>query len=163
MREGGFEALYSVAADRELWAQHPVNDRWQESVFRTFFEDALKAGGALILEDRESGAIMGSTQIRAHSLDPAEMEIGWTFVSRNRWGTGANAEMKKLLVAHVLKHRSQVLFRVGEHNFRSRAAMEKIGARLTDAVERTEFRGQEVVHVVYTITRDNFASGPLPS
>ena len=163
MQESDFDRLFAVAQDRELWAQHPVNDRWEEPVFRSFFEDAMRSGGALVLEDRETGDIIGSTQLRPHSLDLAEMEIGWTFVARSRWGSGSNREMKKLLVGYALEEMPRVLFRVGEHNLRSRAAMEKIGARLLDVVERTEFRGSEVVHVVYEITRDDFASGPLSS
>ena len=50
--EADWDALYAVAADRELWARHPSHDRWQEPVFRAFFDDALAKGGALAIVNR---------------------------------------------------------------------------------------------------------------
>ena len=50
-----FEALFRVASDPLIWAQHPDGDRWQETVFRAFFADALASGGALVAVERSSG------------------------------------------------------------------------------------------------------------
>ena len=161
LRAADWPALFAVASDPEIWAQHPMHDRWQEPVFRAFFDDALQAGGALAIVERESGRIVGSSQIRPHPLDETQTEIGWTFIARDRWGTGLNAQVKALVVAHVLAARHRVVFRVGETNARSRRAMEKIGGRLTDAVQEGTAHGRPVRHVVYEITRDDFAAGPL--
>ena len=54
-----------------------------------------------------------------------------------------------------------MVFRVGATNGRSRAAMEKIGGRLTDQHEVTRLGEREIVHVIYEITRESFAAGPL--
>ena len=39
-----FEELYAVASDPDIWAQHPVSDRYKEEVFRGFFREALESG-----------------------------------------------------------------------------------------------------------------------
>ena len=36
-----WDALFAVASDPLIWEQHPAHDRWQEPVFRAFFDDAL--------------------------------------------------------------------------------------------------------------------------
>ena len=46
-----WDALFAVAADPLIWALHPAHDRWQEAVFRGFFNDALASGGALVAVD----------------------------------------------------------------------------------------------------------------
>ena len=45
LRRDDWDALFAVAADPLIWEQHPEADRYQEGVFRQFFEDALSSGG----------------------------------------------------------------------------------------------------------------------
>ena len=47
-----WDALFAVASDPLIWEQHPAHDRWQEPVFRAFFDDALANAGALIAMER---------------------------------------------------------------------------------------------------------------
>ena len=155
-------ALYGVASDPLIWAIHPAHDRWQEAVFRAFFDDALAQGGALAVIDKADGSLIGSSRFQNH--DPAEggrVEIGWTFLARSHWGGGFNAEMKRLMLGHALQAVERVRFVVGAGNLRSRRAMEKIGGRLTGVVEERVMAGQVVPHVWYEVTRESFASGPL--
>ena len=155
-------AVYAVASDPELWAQHPANDRWQESVFRAFFDAGLASGGMLVAEDRATGAVIGSS--RYDAFDPAEggsVEIGWTFLSRGHWGGGWNGEMKRLMLAHAFRYVVRVDFRIGEGNRRSRIACERIGGVLTDRFEVSQLAGGPVKHVIYAISREAFAAGPL--
>ena len=96
-------ALFAVASDPEIWAIHPAHDRWQEPVFRAFFDEALENGGALAVIDRASGAIVGPSRWQGH--DPADggsVEIGWTFLARSHWGGAFNPELKRLMLAHRL-------------------------------------------------------------
>lgn len=155
-------SLYAVASDRELWAQHPMHDRWQEDVFRTFFDDALAKGGALAIVERGSGAVIGSSRYQAYdATDGGVVEIGWTLIARDCWGSGMNAEIKRLMLTHAFRFVDRVVFRVGETNHRSRKALEKIGARLTDRIEIAVQQGRQIPHVVYEITAQEFAIGPL--
>ena len=162
LRPDDWDALFAVAADPLIWEQHPYSTRWQKPVFRAFFDDALAQGGALAVIETASGRIIGSSRFQAY--DPADggsVEIGWTFLSRDCWGGGFNAEMKRLMLAHALNNVARVDFRVGEDNWRSRKAMEKIGGRLSDRSEVIELEGRRIVHVVYEVTPDCFAEGLL--
>jgi RimJ/RimL family protein N-acetyltransferase len=162
LRDDDWDALYAVASDPQLWALHPMHDRWQQPVFRAFFVDALEQGGALAIIEQATGGVIGSSRFQGH--DPAgagSVEIGWTFLARQHWGSGYNAEMKRLMLGHALQFVERVLFRVGEDNVISRRAMEKIGGRLMDEVERIATDRGDIVHEVYQIDRTGFAAGPL--
>lgn len=126
-----FDALYAVAADPLVWAQHPEPLRYQRDVFaRNFFAGALASGSALVVIDTASGAVIGSS--RYYDLDPArrEVAIGYTFLARSHWGGASNREMKRLMLDHAFRWAEVVWFHVGSNNLRSRKAVEKIGARL---------------------------------
>jgi RimJ/RimL family protein N-acetyltransferase len=162
LEPGDWDALYAVASDPLIWEVHPAGNRWQEDVFRAYFADALDKRGALVVIDKQTGAIVGSSRMQGH--DPAaggSVEIGWTFLARSHWGGEINREMKRLMLSHALHYVERVLFRVGEANGRSRRAMEKIGGQLSEAREHVPMDGRDVVHVIYEIDRESFASGPL--
>ena len=162
LRPDDWDALYAVASDPLIWEVHPSHDRWQEQKFRPFFDDALAKGGALVVIDRASGAMIGSSRFQA--FDPADgssVEIGWTFLARSHWGGAYNAELKRLMLSHALRQVARVDFRIGEANWRSRKAMEKIGGHLSDRTELAETTRGLVRHVIYEITRESFAQGPL--
>lgn len=162
LRPDDWEALYAVASDPLIWEVHPSRDRWQEPPFRAFFEDALAKGGALVAIDKSSGAMVGSSRFQAYdAADGGSIEIGWTFLARSHWGGGFNAEMKRLMLAHALQFVERVDFRIGEDNWRSRKAMERIGGKFSDRTEMAETTAGLVRHVIYEVTRDAFAVGPL--
>ena len=133
---GDWDALYAVASDPLIWEQHPVSDRWREPVFRAFFDEALASGGALVARDRTDGAVIGSS--RFHGWDPerSEVEIGWTFLARDRWGGAWNGEMKRLMLDHAFRFADSVLFLIGPENRRSQRAVGKLGASLEGRTER---------------------------
>ena len=162
LTEADWLALWAVASDRELWANHPSHDRWQEPVFRAFFDDAMAQGGALAIVDKASGAVIGSSRFQDFERGGGgEVEIGWSFLARPYWGLGYNAEFKKLMLAHAFAAVDRVLFRVGADNVISRKAMANIGGRLTGETFVVERAGRPVDHVIFEITRASFAKGPL--
>ena len=65
------------------------------------------------------------------------------------------------MLEHAFRFVDRVLFRVGADNLISRGAMKNIGGRLTGETFVEERVGQPVEHVIYEITRESFASGPL--
>lgn len=158
-----WDALFAVASDPLIWAQHPAHDRWQEPVFRAFFADALANKGALVAIDRATGAVIGSS--RFEGLEEAgggSVEIGWTFLARSHWGGTFNHAMKRLMLAHALASVAECRFLVGETNLRSRRALERIGAVLTGRTEeRVMADGTVIPHLTYVVTREGFATGPL--
>ena len=162
LTEADWDALYAVASDRELWAVHPSHNRWQEPVFREFFDDALAKGGALAIVDRASGEVIGSSRFQyCDRYEDDVLEIGWSFLARHYWGKGYNAEFKRLMLEHAFRQVDRVVFRVGAGNAISRKAMANIGGRLTGESYFEERVGEKVEHVVFEITRERFASGPL--
>lgn len=162
MREEDYGALYAIASDPAVWEQHPIHDRWREEVFRAFFEDGLANGGALVVIDREKDAMIGSSQFRDYQDEEGEFaEIGWTFLAPRCWGKGFNAEMKRLMLAHAFASYPRVHFKVGETNYRSRIALEKIGAVRTRETHLDRYQGRRVLHLIYAITAEDFAKGPL--
>ena len=156
-------ALYGVASDKLLWEKHPSHDRWQEPVFRAFFDDALEKGGGLAIVDKASGAVIGSSRFQFcdRKEEDGALEIGWSFLARPYWGLGYNAEFKRLMLEHAFRTVDRVVFRVGADNVISRKAMANIGGRLTDKTWIEERVGRPVEHVQFEITRASFAEGPL--
>ena len=138
-----------------------ASDRYKADVFRKFFDDALACGGAFAAVDRQTGKIIGSSRFDYFDEQNDEIEIGWTFLARAYWGGVYNGEMKRLMLDHAFRYVDRVTFRVGQDNVISRGAMENIGGRLTDRIDMTEGPNGPVPHVVYEITRNDFASGPL--
>ncbi len=161
MVETDRDDLFQAASDPLIWAVHPAHDRWKLEVFRDYFDGGLASGGALVVIDRESGAIIGSS--RYFDDDPSDdrLEIGWTFLSRSHWGGSYNRELKRLMLRHIFHYFQVVVFEVGESNWRSRRAMEKIGGLLSDRVDRRMMAGVEIVHVIYTIEKEAFFQSTL--
>jgi len=155
-------ALFAVASDKEIGAIHPAHDRWQETVFARFFDEGLASNGALTAIDRATGAVIGSSRYDIRVCEAGEVEIGWTYLARDYWGGAWNRSMKRLMLAEAFRAGFHtVIFLVGETNLRSRRAMEKIGGRLTDRRQRWEMAGTQIDHLIYAISSDDFASGPL--
>ena len=154
-----FPVLYAVASDPLIWEQHPARDRYRKEVFQEFFREALESGGAFAVLDAKNGEMIGSTRFYGYDPGKSEIEIGWTFLARSRWGGADNREMKRLLLRHAFQFVERVVFLVGPDNRRSRRAVEKIGGVL--AGTRTDKSGR--VSVVYEITREAYVCGPLES
>lgn len=153
LQEDDWDALFTVASDPLIWELHPANDRWQEPLFRKFFDDALACGGGLAILDKATGAIIGSSRYDCWVPEEDEIEIGWTFIARSHWGGTYNREIKRLMLDHIHRFVNRVVFIVGQDNLRSRGAMEKIGGRLIPG--RTHRGGGQSFpdHVVYEICR----------
>src|SRR5271165_2720361 len=86
LRLEDFHDLYAVASDPLIWEQHPIRDRYKEEVFQRFFREALESGGALIAIDSKDGQVIGSSRFQGYNKEKSEIEIGWTFLARSRWG-----------------------------------------------------------------------------
>ncbi len=144
------EPLYAVASDPAIWAMHPESTRWQRAVFQRFADGALASGGGLVVERRDSGALIGAS--RYYEWAPAERSIavGFTFLACAHWGDGTNDELKLLMLDHAFTFADVIWFHVGEQNLRSRRAVEKLGAR----VARTVGCDHGAVTVHYELLRE---------
>jgi RimJ/RimL family protein N-acetyltransferase len=140
----------AASGPRETYALTGVPNG--EAATREYVEAALALaarGEVLPFATRslESGRLVGSTRFgnierwrwsspfrekdRPPSL-PDAVEIGWTWLAADAQRTGINTEAKVLMLTHAFEtwrvHR--VALRTDERNARSRAAIERIGAKL---------------------------------
>ena len=149
-----WSGLFAAASDPKVWEQHPSSDRYQESVFRTFFDAAIGTQSAFVFVDNKTEKIVGSSRYHGLGTQPSgretEIEIGWTFIARSHWGGAANLEVKTLMLDHAFGFVDTVVFWVGETNLRSRGAMEKIGGKLRDGTHYRELGGDSP-HVIFEI------------
>lgn len=150
-----FDELFAVASDPLIWEQHPESTRWQEPVFRRFFDGAIASGGGLVAIDRATGHMIGSSRYTGYDAARSEIEIGWTFLARSHWGGRYNGEMKRLMLAHAFGFVEHVLFLIGSTNHRSRRAIENVGSVLVGPAP--EGRGN--ASVMYRISRGAWAAG----
>lgn len=155
MKAEDFAALFQVASDPLIWEQHPSWDRYQQPVFRAFFDQGLASGGAFIVESAQDGSVIGSTRFAGWDLGRSEVEIGWTFLARSCWGGRHNAEMKALMLEHAFAFVDSVIFDVGTGNIRSQKAVLKLGA-----AEVARFFNEGGRHTVrFRLTRAAYQKG----
>ena len=156
-----FDALFRAASDPLIWEQHPESDRYTPEVFQTYFDGALQSGGAFAIVERKTGRIIGSSRYWNFDPEQSEIEIGWTFLERKFWGGDYNRELKRLMLEHALRFVDRVLFVVGENNFRSQKALEKIGATLLRRIEKQDRHRVPQTNFVFKIDRPSFAKMPV--
>ncbi|NVZ69245.1 GNAT family N-acetyltransferase [Pseudomonas costantinii] len=151
-----FKPLYGVASDPLIWAQHPSPTRYQEPVFREWFDAAL-VSNALVVIDRGSQQIVGSSRYYEFSEEKREVAIGYTFLSRDKWGGSANGELKRLMLTHAFQWVDTVWFHVAGQNIRSQRAMEKIGGQFSHtSIKQLAVGSQE--NFFYKVERATFES-----
>src|SRR4026209_646311 len=153
LRPDDWDELFTVASDPLIWEQHPESDRYKKEVFKIFFEDALRSGGAFIVIYTQTQQIIGSTRFYGYDPEKSEIEIGWTFLARKYWGGRYNAEMKRLLLNHAFKFVERGVFFVGEDNLRSQKAMDKVGAMKVGTATRTYGNHPPTPNLKYVIRK----------
>lgn len=109
--------------------------RTQEDL-EAYIAAALEAAGRgteqpFFIRDRGSGAPLGTTRYMTISRHDRTLEIGHTWLGRRAWRTRVNTECKFLLLRQAFEQLQvmRVQFKTDRRNARSRAAIERIGAR----------------------------------
>ena len=104
---------------------------WTPEGFRTYITNHLATGQkAYVVEDVQTGRIVGSSTY----LDVREahlgLEIGHTWITPDRRGTAVNPEMKLLMLAYAFEELGaiRVCLKCDERNLHSQAAIAKLGA-----------------------------------
>ncbi len=124
-------ALMQAASDPLIWTLHPEPERYKPELFRPVFDSGLASGGAYLICDKQSSEVLGTSRYYDFNAVKQEVAIGYTFLVRSRWGGATNSELKHLMLTHAFGFVNTVWFHVGEHNLRSRRAVEKLGALYT--------------------------------
>lgn len=156
LQEEDFEALYAVASDPEVWAQHPNKDRWQREVFRIFFQGAMESKGAFKIVDKLSQSVVGSTRFYDYKVADNSIFIGYTFYARSCWGKGINKAVKQMMLDYVFRFVSKVNFHIGAENKRSQVAIDRLGARKVAEEEVAYFGEPDRLNFVYEILKEDW-------
>jgi N-acetyltransferase len=132
---GHEEGLYEAARDMD-WSWMFVDAGRSREAFHRYFEAALATAESGVevpfaTLDAASGEPIGSTRFLALRPEHRGLEIGWTWLRRSRWQTGANIEAKLLQLEHAFERHGcmRVEFKTDAKNERSRRAMEALPAQ----------------------------------
>ena len=129
LRKEDFESLFRVAKDPLIWEQHPISTRYKKEVFTDFFIESINSQGALLAIEKSTGQVIGSSRFKPIKDSNSAIEIGWSFLAREKWGKGYNRSMKKLMIDYALERKEHIIFYIGIENIRSQKAVEKIGGK----------------------------------
>ena len=129
------DGLYGAACDMD-WTWMFVDAARSREAFHAYFEAALenrRTGVEVPFAtlDAASGEPIGSTRFLALRPEHHGLEIGWTWLRRSRWSSGANVEAKLLQLEHAFERQScmRVEFKTDANNERSRRALAALPAQ----------------------------------
>ena len=132
------EGLFAAGQDHEVWTYLSAfpNACATRERFHRWVEEALAATAAgeesaWAILDRATSRPIGSTRYLALRPEHRSLEIGWTWLGRSWWRTGANVETKLLLLGRAFEQLGceRVELKTDARNARSRAAMEALPAQ----------------------------------
>jgi RimJ/RimL family protein N-acetyltransferase len=159
--EEDFDDLYAVAADPEIWEQHPNKDRWKIEVFKVYFDGAIQSKGAFKIVDKTNGNIIGCTRFYDYNEKENEILIGYTFYGTSYWGKGYNHAVKTLMLDYIFQFVSKVYFHVGADNIRSQIAIGRLGSTKIDEQTVTYFGERPKLNHIYSLTKEEWKQSVL--
>jgi N-acetyltransferase len=154
------EGLKAAACDGELWKLRITSVPEPENT-RKYIEDALKMREdgnrfAFAVIDEASGTVLGSSSY--HDILPAvqRVEIGYTWYAQSMQRSHVNSTCKLMLMTHAFEtlQCKTVGWRTDNFNFRSQAAIERLGARKDGIIRGHALRRDGTVRdtVMYSMT-----------
>jgi RimJ/RimL family protein N-acetyltransferase len=153
LKESDFDDLYEIASDKLLWEQHPEKDRYKREVFLKLFQEAMLSNTAFSIIDIKTNKTIGSTRFYEYSSVDKSVAIGYTFISRNYWATPYNRALKNVMIDYAFQYVETIVFHVGDTNFRSQKAVEKLSAIHTEIILNRE-NGKS--HFVYKLNQEKW-------
>ncbi len=128
--------LWPAASERDVWRYMGVDVAGRDGL-RAWIESRQKAtfptlhALPFLQRDARTGQAFGATSL--FDIDPPnrKLEVGHTWLGASHRRTAANTEAKRLLLGHAFEGMGcvRVQLKCDARNLRSRAAIERIGAR----------------------------------
>lgn len=145
----------------ELWYTWvPSPDRMTAEIDRRL---GLYAAGSMmpfVTVDKTSGKAIGMTTFMNIKLENLKVEIGSTWLAQSYQGTRVNPEAKLLMLGYAFEalNCNAVELRTHEKNLQSRAAIEKLGAKLDGILRNDMVMANGTIRntAVYSITKDEW-------
>ena len=139
-----------------LWFTSIPSPETAEAYIKTALDMRENAGAMpFIVREKGTGKIIGCTRYFNVDESNQRLEIGYTWYSESYQRTGLNTECKYLLLTHAFEKLDAIAveFRTHWHNFKSRTAIARLGAK-QDGVLRNHQRSADGVYrdtVVFSI------------
>ena len=127
-------ALARVGLDPALWPWIPAPitsaEEMEAYVARALDEQARGVSLPFAIVDVAGEHVIGTTRYAAIDVPNLRLEIGWTWVARDRQRTAINTSAKRLLLGHAFDAlgANRVELKTDALNRQSRAAILRIGA-----------------------------------
>jgi len=145
----------------ELWYTWvPSPDRMSAEIDRRL---GLYAAGSMmpfVTVDKTSGKAIGMTTFMNIKLENLKVEIGSTWLAQSYQGTKVNPEAKLLMLGYAFETLkcNAVELRTHEQNLQSRAAIEKLGAKLDGILRNDMVMANGTIRntAVYSITKEEW-------
>ena len=129
-------ALGTAAADGNMWESIVTSIPRPEET-RAYVDQALAeldrgVSMPFVTIDRASGKVVGSTRYMNIEAPHRRLEIGTTWIGKSYQRTALNTEAKYLMLKHAFETLRCIAvdLRTHEKNAQSRAAIERLGAKL---------------------------------
>ena len=130
------EGLWQASRDRETWRWLSISQPETREEMHDYLEGALadQAAGTempFATIRQEDDRVLGSTRYLALRPEHRSLEIGWTWLVPEAWGTGANVEAKLLMLEDAFERLGclRVELKTDARNERSRGAMAALPAQ----------------------------------
>lgn len=156
--------LIEAVQDGELWKLWytfiPTPEQMLAEIQRRL--DSQQNGQMLpfTVIERHSGKILGMTSFMNIDIAHRRLEIGSTWYRQSAQRSAVNTESKKLLLSHAFEVLNciAVEFRTSSFNFKSRAAIERLGAKLDGILRSHQIVKDDILRdtYVYSILRSEW-------
>lgn len=150
-----YEALKSPEVWKYTWRKVESLEDIKEIVSAAISSKKKGLHLPFLIKDKITGKVVGSTRIGDIDHVNKNVEIGWTWIAPEYWGTKANTECKFLLLQYCFEEMkvNRVQFSVSGQNFRSQKAVERIGAVKEGTFRKHRVKADGTIHdnVFYSI------------
>jgi RimJ/RimL family protein N-acetyltransferase len=130
------DGLWEASRDARTWEWLSIEQPQTRDELRAYLDAALanQADGTempLVTIRRSDDRVVGSTRYLALRPEHRSLEIGWTWLAPEAWGTGINVEAKLLMLEHAFERLGclRVELKTDARNERSRGAMAALPAQ----------------------------------
>ena len=133
---GHEDGLWEASRDPRTWEWLSVFQPTTRDEMHTYVGEALANQAdatemPLVTIRRADDRVVGSTRYLALRPEHRSIEIGWTWLTPEAWGTGVNVEAKLLMLEHAFERLGclRVELKTDARNERSRGAMAALPAQ----------------------------------
>ena len=128
------EPMRVAGADPDLWRFASINQHGSD--FDAWMDDRLEASArgadlTFAIQERASGACVGSSSYLAVALAHKRLEIGWTWYAKRWWAGPVNPATKHAMMSHGFDALglNRIELKLDATNTRSWKAVERLGAK----------------------------------